>query len=170
MDEDIRNPDKSYNDQLINDIEYSFDNIENNIHINEMNEINQFNELKNINNYNNDNDLEKALLESRKIYEKQIEKEQIKIYRQTIFKKLNIQLGYLLLNKDNNINFFVECFNNEKEKYIHLEKDNISLFKHHYDYLLTFLEDIYTKHIEKNKNPKIDKELYDLLNNILNYN
>jgi len=169
MDEDIRNPDNSYHDKLINDndndndndIEYRINNIQDNININEINQLIQSNE---------DTDLEKALLESRKIYEKQIEKEQIKIYRQTIFKKLNIQLGYLLLNKDNNINFFVECFNNEKEKYIHLEKDDISLFKHHYDYLLTFLEDIYTKHIEKNKNPKIDKELYDLLNNILNYN
>ena len=91
-------------------------------------------------------------------------------YNKELFKKLDIQLHYLLLSKDESINFFIECFNIEKDKFIQLEKENIQLFKSHYDYLKKLLEDLYDKPLKLKRNPKIDIELYNLLNSILVYN
>ena len=160
MDENIRNPDKSYNEQLINDFEFNLNN-----EYNEFNLNNEFNQ-----NNQNDNELEKALLESKMMYEKQKNQEELINYNKELFKKLDIQLHYLLLSKDETINFFIECFNIEKDKFIHLEKENIQLFKSHYDYLKKLLEDLYEKPLKLKRNPKIDSELYNLLNSIVVYN
>lgn len=110
-----------------------------------------------------DVDLEMALNESIKDYENQIEKENQKKHRIELFKKLEIQLNYLMLGNNDNIEFFMYCFNIEKDKFIDDIGNKINLFKSHFDYLLKFLDEIYTRPLNKKKFPKIDKELYDLL-------
>ena len=108
-----------------------------------------------------------AIEESRIEYENQIKKEQYKKHLINLFQKLDIQIKYLLLQNDNYINYFAECFNIEKNKFLNDETSEIYLFKSHYIYLKKLLEDIYTLPISKNKSSKIDKELYELLiNNI----
>ena len=139
MDEDIRNPDKSYHEQLINDFEFN-------------NEFNQNNQIE--------DELEKALNESKMMYEEQKNQKELINYNKELFKKLDIQFHYLLLSKDESINFFIECFNIEKDRFIHLEKENIQLFKSHYDYLKKLLEDLYEKPLKLKRNSKIDAELY----------
>tara|TARA_E500000178_G_scaffold323866_1_gene349842 strand:- start:88 stop:531 length:444 start_codon:yes stop_codon:yes gene_type:complete len=140
MEEDnIRNPDKIFRDRLISSIEDEI--IENEY----------------------DYDMNQALEESRKAYEQQLLKEQIKNHRTNLFKKLDIQLSYLMLQKCDYIIFFMECYNNEKNKFLENENNHICLFKSHYEYLKKFIDEIYTRPLKKNKNPKIDHELFDLL-------
>lgn len=108
-----------------------------------------------------------AIEESRIEYENQIKKEQYKKHLINLFQKLDIQINYLLLQNDNYINYFADCFNIEKNKFLNDEISEIYLFKSHYIYLKKLLEDIHTLPISKNKCSKIDKELYELLiNNI----
>ena len=142
--EEIRSPDNVFRDQLVPSYENEFD-------------------------YEQDYDPEYELIleQSRKEYEKQIEKEQLKNYRMNLFKKMDIQMNYLTLTKNDYCEFFVDCFKIEKEKFLENDSNKIMLFRSHYDYLHKFLYEIYSGPISKNKSPKIDKELYNLLiNNI----
>lgn len=143
MDDTIRIPDESFRDRLIPDYEDNFmyvDDI--------MNEI-----------------LEK----SKKEYDDMLIQEQINNHRKQLFTKLDIQINYLLLQKDDYLEFFVECFKNETNKYFNNQSENISLFKSHYDYLKKLIHELYILPIERNKKPKIDNELYILINQILRY-
>ena len=143
--ENIRTPDSVFREQLV----YDYD--ENNNHYEDFNQ--------NIPDY----DLENALAESRKDYQKQMEIEQIKNHKINLFKKLDIQLNYLILDGSDYTKFFVQCFNIEKDKYINNVQENLYLFKGHYDYLVDFINDIHIKPKSKNKPSKIDDELYKIL-------
>lgn len=149
--ENIRTPDSVFREQLV----YDYDE--------NMNEYEDFNQ--NIPDY----DLENALAESRKDYEKQMEIEQIKNHKINLFKKLDIQLNYLTLDGSEYNKFFVECFNIEKDRFIE-NKNNICLFYSHFKYMIELLHELYTKPLNRNKNPKIDKELFDLLIENLKFN
>ena len=134
--EEIRSPDNVFRDQLVPSYEDEFG-------------------------YEQDYDPEYEFIleQSRKEYEKQIEKEQLKNYR----------MNYLTLTKNDYCEFFVDCFKIEKEKFLKNDSNKIMLFRSHYDYLHKFLYEIYSGPISKNKSPKIDKELYDLLINNIKY-
>jgi len=152
MNEDnIRTPDLSFRDQLIND--YDAEN-------------NQYPTVF-------DPDLERVLEESRKDYqiqcEKQLEKEKKINHLKNLFKKLDIQLNYLKLSNDNHVDFLIECFEKEKNSFIECEKEYILLFKAHYDFLKNFIDEIYLKPLSKNKIPKIDQELYEILLTFMKY-
>lgn len=144
--EEVRLPDSVITDRLISDYE---DNI-----------YDQNDDFLNF-------EMNVAIEESRIEYENQIKKEQYKKHLINLFQKLDIQINYLLLQNDNYINYFTDCFNSEKNKFLNDEISEIYLFESHYVYLKKLLEDIYTLPISKNKSSKIDKELYELLNNIL---
>ena len=111
--------------------------------------------------------MNKAIEESRIEYQNKLKKEQYQKHICKLFDKLNIQINYLLLQKDDYITYFVECFNIEKQYFLDQNKNNIYLFHSHYLYLKNLLEEIYTRPKLVNKNPKIDYELYELLNNVL---
>ena len=150
--EDIRLPDNVFRDQLVPSYDDDF---------------NYQQDFQQDFQQNYDPEYEQILEESRKEYEKQIEKEHIKNYRINLFKKMDIQLNYLTLGKNDYFEFFIVCFNIEKEKFLENDSNKIMLFRSHYDYLHKFLYEIYSGPVSKNKSPKIDKELYDLLiNNI----
>ena len=143
--ENIRTPDSVFREQLVYDFDENTDQYEN------------YNQ--NIPDY----DLENALAESRKDYQKQMEIEQIKDHKTNLFKKLDIQLNYLILDGSDYTKFFVQCFNIEKDKYIHNMQKNLYLFKGHYEYLIEFINDIHIKPKLKNKPSKINDELYEIL-------
>lgn len=143
-DEDIRLPDSVVTERLISNYD-------------------MFDENDEFLNY----EMNKAIEESRIEYENKLKQEQYKEHLCKLFEKLDIQINYLLLQKDDYIAYFVECFNIEKKYFLDQNRNNIYLFHSHYLYLKNLLEEIYTKPKLVNKNPKIDYELYELLNNIL---
>lgn len=102
-------------------------------------------------------------------YHEQLKKENLKKHYTELFKKLDIQIRYLLLNNTEELNFFYQCFEIEKNKFLNNDKKSICLFKSHYDYLLKFLDEIYTRPIQKNKKPKIDQELFELISKNIKY-
>ena len=114
-------------------------------------------------------ELNAAIEESKLIHEKQIEIENIKKYKVELFQKLDIQLKYILLQKNEEIIFFNDCFKKARDDYISNNQEYIYLYKGHYDYLNNFLDDIYTKPKNKNRKTKIDDELYNLLINCMKY-
>ena len=127
----------------------------------------------NVHNMNYDklyiDELNSAIEESKLMHEKQIEIEKNIKYKMELFQKLDIQLGYILLQKDEEIIFFNNCFKEARDDYINNNKEYIFLYKGHYDYLNNFLDDIYTKPKNKNRKTKIDDELYNLLINCMKY-
>lgn len=145
MDDDIRRPDESFKDRLIDDYQENYMDMD------------------------VDPELNKVLEQSRKEYEEKIIQEQINNHRKQLFSKLDIQLNYLLLQKDDYVEFFVECFKYEVNKYLNNECTSIYLFKSHYEYLKNFLNELYIMPVQRNKRPKIDEELYTLINENLNY-
>ena len=71
--------------------------------------------------------------------------------------------------KDDYVDFFVDCFKYELNRYLNNECINIYLFKSHYDYLKKLINELYFMPIQRNKRPKIDEELYLLIEQVSNY-
>jgi hypothetical protein len=143
MEDGIRRPDESFKDKLIDDFQQNYMDI--------------------------DPDLNEALEQSIKEYEEKIIQENINNHRRKLFSKLDIQLNYLLLIKDDYVDFFVDCFKYELNRYLNNECINIYLFKSHYDYLKKLINELYFMPIQRNKRPKIDEELYLLIEQVSNY-
>lgn len=122
-------------------------------------------------NNNVDNDLEwdEAIRISMVEYHEQLKKENLKKHYTKLFEKLDIQIRYLLLNNTEYLKFFYECFEEEKNKFLNNDKKTLCLYKSHYDYLIKFLDEIYTRPIKKNKKPKIDQELFELISKNIKY-
>ena len=143
MEDDIRTPDKSFKDRLVSDYEEQFID-------------NEFMDI--------DPDLNDAIVQSRIEYEEKLIQEQINNHRRQLFNKLEIQLNYMLLQNDDYTNFFVECLKHEYNKYLDGKCIYIFLFKSHYHYLKKFLDELYIMPKKRNRNSKIDEDLYTLIN------
>lgn len=145
-DENVRLPDSIFRDRLVDNIEDDFDF---------------------------DYELEAVVKRSRIDYEEKLKRDQeienIKNHRRELFKRLDMQISYLSLQKNEYILFFIDCFNCEKERFLNGDNELLYLFKGHWDFFKNFLNDIYTLPKMKNKKPKIDDELFILLEQVLSY-
>lgn len=135
LEENIRAPDKPFNDILANSVvnEELDDNLKNalqaSIEFEQQKQLKQFEKNKKIN-----------LLKSLdKIYQ---------IYK--------------LDNKEEEL-FFIECTQKAIQSYLDEKTNAIELYKAHYIELNNILEIYYSKHIQLNRKPKISEELYSFL-------
>ena len=163
--EEIRAPDESFKDRLIdgndfdddfnNEFEFLNEDFQDPYDINMALEI-SMNEyaVNKVNQHLMDEEIKKENLKK--------EKEN----RQLILNQFIIKLNYF--RNDNN--FYTKQMSmyliDELEKFINCDINIILLFKKHYSLLNELLYDLYLNPLQKNIKPRISKECYELLNSI----